>query len=69
MNLKQLEQIKEKIDEIKLLIADDPIGCYPIERALKRLEVRVNDEIQAELWSLYRSGRLRIVEEETNGSE
>ena len=62
MNLKQLEEIKKRIDEIKALLKQDPIGSIRIKEDVDALELDVLNHMQEELWSLYEQGRIKVEE-------
>lgn len=65
MNLRQLEKIREKVEDIKELIKQDPSGTYDIENKLRELERVVLKELQAELWKLYEKDAIIVKEEAT----
>jgi len=62
LNLKQLEEIKKRIDEIKALLKQDPIGSIRIKEDVDALELDVLNHMQEELWSLYEQGRIKVEE-------
>ena len=63
MNLRQLEKIREKIEDIKELIKQDSTGAYDVEDKLRELERVVLEEIQTELWNLYEKDAIIIRED------
>lgn len=63
MNLKQLEEIRKKVEEIKSLISLDSTGAIDVHETVKELEEKVLRQMRAELWSLYEQGKVRIIEE------
>lgn len=53
MNRKQLEKIRQKVQEIFGLLKQDIRGCETVKNALGILEKKVTSELQDVLWQEY----------------
>jgi hypothetical protein len=62
LNLTQLEQIKQKINEIQAIINKDRSGCLWIDESFAKFIKSVNDQIDFEVVAAYKKGELRKAE-------
>jgi len=57
MNIKQLERVKEKIDEISEILNEDPEGTLDLHAKLDTFKAAVLEELKDLVWNEYQSKR------------
>ena len=61
MNLKQMERVKEKIDEISEILNEDPAGTIDLHAKLDTFRAAVLEKLKHLVWEEYKSKRFTEV--------